>query len=67
MVEDDQAALALEAVLDPEFEFVFAGRGERSDAAVDLGGVYRGVDGFKAAMRDWLSAWEMCGFQPTRR
>jgi ketosteroid isomerase-like protein len=39
-------------------EFVFAGRGEGSDAAVDLGGVYRGVAGLRAAMRDWLSAWE---------
>jgi ketosteroid isomerase-like protein len=58
LVDDDQATHALEAVLDPEFEFVFAGRGEGSDAAVDLGGVYKGVDGFRAAMRDWLSAWE---------
>jgi ketosteroid isomerase-like protein len=62
LVADEELVAAMwEGDFLPDAEWVLA-----EDEHTGLGGSYRGVEGFRRAMSDWLSAWETYMFIPER-
>jgi ketosteroid isomerase-like protein len=61
VAEEDLLRAMWDADFLPDAEWVLA-----EDEHTGLGGTYRGREGFRRAMEEWLSAWESYMFIPER-